>query len=102
MSKITFEERCQSDPQGVIKDLVAQTTRQAKSIHDLMEAAGLKLKGGLCSLRGEYHIYIDKRKSTADIIDFLNDQLVHPLPSRIPQIDEQAENQNAEECAEPA
>lgn len=30
-----FEERCQSDPQGVIKDLLAQTTRQAKTIHEL-------------------------------------------------------------------
>ena len=31
----TFEDRCLSDPQGVIKDLVAQTSRQAEAIHKL-------------------------------------------------------------------
>jgi hypothetical protein len=35
MTNIAFEERCQSNPQGVIVDLVAQTTRQAKSISEL-------------------------------------------------------------------
>ena len=37
MNNISFEERCQTDPQGLIKDLVAQTTRQAKAIHDINE-----------------------------------------------------------------
>lgn len=31
----TFENRRVSDPQGVIDDLLAQTARQAKCIHDL-------------------------------------------------------------------
>ena len=30
-----FEQRCQSDPQGVIRDLVKQTSIQAGRIHDL-------------------------------------------------------------------
>jgi hypothetical protein len=30
-----WENRCANDPQGVIKDLVAQTTRQAKAINEL-------------------------------------------------------------------
>jgi len=30
-----FSERCTNDPAGVIKDLLAQTTRQAKAISDL-------------------------------------------------------------------
>lgn len=30
-----FEDRRQNDPQGLIDDLVKQTTKQAKSIHDL-------------------------------------------------------------------
>ena len=30
-----FEERCQNDPQGVINDLVKQTTKQAKVIDQL-------------------------------------------------------------------
>ncbi|MCK9458285.1 MAG: hypothetical protein M0R80_01390 [Proteobacteria bacterium] len=34
---ITFEERCQTDPQGVIQDLVKQTTRQGLEIHGLNE-----------------------------------------------------------------
>jgi len=46
MNNISFEERCEIDPQGLIKDLVAQTTRQAKAIHDV----NLKLK----KLQGEY------------------------------------------------
>jgi hypothetical protein len=36
--KETFEERRQSDPQGLIDDLVKQTTRQGKAIHDLTKA----------------------------------------------------------------
>ncbi len=32
---MTFEERCQTDPQGVIKDLVKQTSKQAAAIHEL-------------------------------------------------------------------
>ena len=32
-----FEDRCQSDPQGVIKDLLKQSARQAKFIHEKSE-----------------------------------------------------------------
>jgi len=35
MNKDVFAERIQANPQGVIEDLVAQTTRQGKAIHDL-------------------------------------------------------------------
>ena len=48
--------------------------------YDRMEAAGLRLKGGLCALNGEYHLFIEKRKSVADKIEFLKDQLEKPLP----------------------
>lgn len=30
-----FDKRCETDPQGVIKDLLEQTTRQAVAIHEL-------------------------------------------------------------------
>lgn len=30
-----FQSRCESDPQGVIKDLVGQTSRQAAAIHNI-------------------------------------------------------------------
>lgn len=35
MKKDPFEDRRQSDPQGLINDLVAQTVRQAKKINEL-------------------------------------------------------------------
>jgi hypothetical protein len=59
--------------------------------YDLLEAAGLRLKGGICTIRGEYHIFVDRRKSTADIIDFLQDHLTQPLPKDIPELSEQRE-----------
>jgi hypothetical protein len=52
--------------------------------YDLLEAAGLKLKGGICRINGEYHIYIDKRKSIAEKIDALSEYLENPLPEDIP------------------
>ena len=45
--------------------------------YDRLEAAGLKLKGGLCTVRGEYNIFIDKRKSVAEKIEFIRDYLDH-------------------------
>lgn len=30
-----FQSRCESDPQGVIKDLLGQTSRQAAAIHNI-------------------------------------------------------------------
>jgi hypothetical protein len=54
-----------------------------KGIHlhyDRLEAAGLKLKGGICKMNGEYHIFVDKRKSNAEKIDILVDFLNQPLP----------------------
>lgn len=37
MAVDAFEERRKNDPQGLINDLVGQTTRQAKEIHRLTE-----------------------------------------------------------------
>ena len=50
----------------------------ARGIHvhyDRLEAAGLRLNGGLCALNGEYHLFIEKRKSIVDKIKFLQNQL---------------------------
>jgi hypothetical protein len=55
--------------------------------YDLLEAAGLKLKGGLCKINGEYHLFIDRRKSTAEKIDLLQDCLSHPFPEDVPEIE---------------
>ena len=52
--------------------------------YDLLEAAGLKLKGGMCKVNGERHIFVDRRKSIADRIEILRDLLNYPLPRDIP------------------
>ena len=41
MSHDTFEKRREADPQGVIDDLIAQTSRQAKAINDLSKELDL-------------------------------------------------------------
>jgi hypothetical protein len=69
-----------------LEDLAAKKGIQIH--YDLLEAAGLKLKGGICAIKGEYHLFVEKRKSTAEIIDFLQDHLTHPFPKDVPQINE--------------
>jgi hypothetical protein len=65
--------------------LEEKALQQGIHIHyDLLEAAGLKLKGGICKLNGEFHIFVDRRKPIADKIDFLEGFLLHPLPDDIP------------------
>jgi hypothetical protein len=59
--------------------------------YDRLEAAGLKLKGGLCTLRGEYNIFVDKRKSVAEKIESIKDYLDHANISS-PQETEREEN----------
>lgn len=53
--------------------------------YDRLEAAGLKLKGGVCKANGKYHLFIDKRKSTAEKIDTIQDYLNQPLPEDMAQ-----------------
>ena len=63
---------------SVLEEKVAQ--RGIQIHYDLLEAAGLKLKDGICKVNGEYHAYVDRRKSIADKVDILEDYLNHPLP----------------------
>ena len=70
-----------------LEDMAA--TKGIQIHYDLLEAAGLKLKGGMCTIRGEYHIFVDRRKPTADIIDFLQDHLTQPLPQNVPELTEE-------------
>jgi len=77
-----------------LEDRLSQLEQELaqKGIHlhyDLLEAAGLKLKDGICQIRGEYHLFVDRRKSSADKIEILRDYLNHPLPDDISEIDEQ-------------
>ena len=58
----------------------AAATRGIHLHYDRLEAAGLRLNGGLCALNGEYHLLIEKRTSVADKIEFLKNQLEKTLP----------------------
>ena len=61
---------------------VLESAAAARGIHvhyDRLEAAGLRLNGGLCELNGEYHLFIEKRKSVVDKIEILKNQLEKPL-----------------------
>ena len=68
---------------ALLQELTAlEGAAAARGIHvhyDRLEAAGLKLNGGLCALNGEYHLYIEKRKSVVDKIGILKTQLEKTL-----------------------
>jgi hypothetical protein len=64
-----------------LSELEERAAQKGVHIHyDLLEAAGLKLNGGICKINGEYHIFIDRRKSTSDKIDILQNCLNHVSP----------------------
>jgi hypothetical protein len=68
-----------------LSELEEKAAQREIHIHyDLLEASGLKLKGGICKINGEYHIFVDKRKPTVEKIDILEDCLNHPLPEDMP------------------
>ena len=55
--------------QSRLAELEDMATEKGVQIHyDLLEAAGLKLKGGICVIRGEYHIFVDKRKNERELL----------------------------------
>jgi hypothetical protein len=62
--------------QAKLADLEETAARQGIRVHyDRLEAAGIRLKGGICKIRGEYHLFIDRRRSPAEKIDLLEDFL---------------------------
>jgi len=64
-----------------LSELEEEAAQLGIHIHyDRLEAAGLKLKGGICKIKGEYHLFVDKRKPIADRIDEIQDYLARPLP----------------------
>ena len=68
-----------------LSDLEEEAAQRQIHVHyDLLEAAGLKLKGGICKINGEYHLFIDRRKSIADKIDILQDHLDQAVPEDTP------------------
>ena len=74
-----------SSLQDRLSELEEQAAQRQIHVHyDLLEAAGLKLKGGICKINGEYHLFVDRRKSIADKIDILQDHLDHANFEDIP------------------
>lgn len=86
MKKKKIKKACPPELQEKLTELEEQALQKGIFVHyDLLEAAGLKLKGGICKIKGEYHLFIDKRKSPLDKIDILHDYLQNPLPEDIPE-----------------
>lgn len=72
-----------------MSELEDKAAQRGIQIHyDLLEAAGLKLKDGICKINGEYHIFVDRRKSLAEKIEILDQYLAEDLPEEPPQIQE--------------
>jgi hypothetical protein len=68
------------DLENRLAELEEKAAQMGICIHyDLLEAAGLKLKGGLCRIKGEYHLFLDRRTSLADKINTLKDHLNRPV-----------------------
>jgi hypothetical protein len=58
--------------QGRLTELEERAAKREIHVHyDMLEAAGLKLKDGICKINGEYHIFIEKRKPATEKIDIL-------------------------------
>ena len=87
-STMRSEKKKQVPPSSLqerLSELEEQAAQRQIHVHyDLLEAAGLKLKGGICKINGEYHLFVDRRKSIADKIDILQDHLNHTKSEDIP------------------
>ncbi len=72
--------------QQKLSELEQRAAQKGVHVHyDLLEAAGLKLKGGICKIKSEHHLFIDRRKSAAEKIEILQETLDHPIPEDIPE-----------------
>ena len=59
-----------------LSELESRAAEKGIQIHyDRLEAAGLKLKGGICKVDGTYHIFVDRRKSTEEKVDAVREFL---------------------------
>jgi len=68
-----------------LTELEERSEKKGVHLHyDRLEAAGLKLKGGLCRINGEYHFFIDRREPVSAKIELIEDLLDRPLPEETP------------------
>jgi hypothetical protein len=83
--KYAKKKKISSALQNKLSALEEKLAGRGLQVHyDLLEAAGLKLKGGICKIKGEYHLFIDRRKSAAEKIETLEEYVDQPLPENIP------------------
>lgn len=69
-----------------LQELERQASEKGLHLHyERLETAGLKLRSGLCKVRGEYHIFIDRRTPPSERIALLETCLERPLPEHIPE-----------------
>ncbi|RLB43187.1 MAG: hypothetical protein DRH12_03660 [Deltaproteobacteria bacterium] len=74
------KKRGPSRKELTLRELEQRVAQKGIQIHyDKLETAGLKLKGGLCKVKGEIHLYVDKRKSIEEKIAILTDCCIAPL-----------------------
>lgn len=83
-------------PTSQLEQRIAALENQAAEMgiqihYDLLEAAGLKLKGGICCVNGEYHLFVDRSKSLPERIDFLESHLKQPPDQHTAVSDDQVE-----------
>jgi hypothetical protein len=85
MKSVKRKNRPPSRLQIRLSGIEKQLKQLGVQVHyDIMQAAGLKLKGGMCKINGERHLFIDKKKPLTDRLLILQDYLEHPLPEDIP------------------
>jgi hypothetical protein len=83
MKPVNKNQTPSSSLQDQLTLLEEQAAKRQIHVHfDLLEAAGLKLKGGICKINGEYHLFVDRRKSIADKIDILQNCLNQTIPKK--------------------
>ncbi len=76
MKHIKKGQSVSSSVQRRLSELEGEVSKRGVHIHyDRLEAAGLKLRGGVCKVRGEYHLYLDRRKAAPEKIDILLESL---------------------------
>ncbi len=71
------------EPSGLelkLKELENQLLQKGIQVHyERLEAAGLKLKGGICKVKGAPHLFIDKREPISEKVRILKEYLANPF-----------------------
>ena len=80
MAKIIKKKKRKHKIPAVMQEQIANfenlAAQKGINIHyDILEAAGFKLKGGICNVNGELHIFIDRRLPPSERIESLKEHL---------------------------